>query len=90
MSNSTSAARDVVRDFHTRVDEIDLSAIDAETGSSGNNAFTFIGRDTFDGEAGQLRFKSGILRGDVDGDGATDLMIELAGITKVVAGDFIL
>lgn len=73
--------RDVVTDFKAlQGDRIDLSAIDAVTGSPGNDVFAFIGAAAFSGAAGQLRFDAGILAGDVTGDGVADFEIQLAGV----------
>ena len=81
-------------------DRIDLSAIDASTKVSGNNAFTFIGKGVFTGVAGQLHYKlqdlSGsandrtFIEGDLNGDKIVDFQIELNGIKALVAADFIL
>ena len=64
---------------------IDLSTIDTKSGSAIINvAFTFIGNNiTFSNIAGQLRFDtaSGISSGDIDGKGAADFEIQLAGVT---------
>src|SRR5690606_40377021 len=42
-------------------DKIDLKGVDANDDNPGNNVFTFIGRDQFTGDAGELRYarKSG-------------------------------
>ena len=49
------ANADVITDFsHAQVDRIDLSAIDANTGVAGNQAFTFIGNGPYTDVAGQL------------------------------------
>jgi serralysin len=54
-------AADAIGDFEGP-DVIDLQEIDADTGSAGNQAFSFIGKDAFSGTAGELRFEvSGIL-----------------------------
>ena len=71
--------RDVIRDFG-KGDRIDLSAIDSNLQSKGNQSFRFIGDDEFSGRAGQLRVDDGLLFADVDGDGAADFSIEVRGI----------
>ena len=62
-------------------DRIDLSAIDANTGLAGDQAFTFV--TGFTNVAGQatLKFLSGksVLSLDVDGDGKADLVVEING-----------
>ena len=76
------------------MDQIDLSAIDAETGP-GNQAFTFIGTASFSKTQGELRVEqagsSAIVMGDVNGDGAADFKIELLNFTDLstlTASDF--
>jgi hypothetical protein len=64
-------------------DVIDLSAIDANTAADGDEAFTLVA--SLDGHAGQLAltYDAGanvtLLQGDVDGDGAADLVVRLHG-----------
>lgn len=86
-------AADLITDFTQGEDIIDLSAIDAITGGS-NDAFTFIGRASFSGTAGELRFyQSGgntYLVADVDGDGKADFSIAFTGEIEVLASDFVL
>jgi Ca2+-binding RTX toxin-like protein len=88
----TSTTRDVITDFELGVDDIDLSAIDANirAGAIGNQAFKFIGGAAFTGVAGQLRFAAGFVSGDVNGDGKADFQIAVTGITSMAEGEFIL
>jgi Ca2+-binding RTX toxin-like protein len=74
------AARDVITDFTSGVDRIDLSAL----------GLTFIGGAAFSGTAGELRYVPGFVIGDVNGDGINDFAIELTGGPALTAGDFIL
>ena len=73
---------DILADFVSGVDRIDLSAIDAIAGTAANDAFSFIGANAFGGHAGELRVQvvGGVahLMGDVDGDGFADLHIQTA------------
>jgi serralysin len=86
-----NGAFDVIGDFSRgQNDEIDLSAIDANTGQSGNQSFRFIGSGDFSGAAGQLRFDDGFVLGDVNGDRRADIAIELDGVSGMTGGDFIL
>ena len=61
-------------------DRIDLSEIDAITGNSGNDAFTFIGTAGFSA-AGQLRYQASgavtLIEGDVNGDRTADFRIQV-------------
>jgi len=84
---------DVLTDFVSGTDKIDLSAIDANIGTAGDDAFTFIGTAAFTHQAGQLRYEvlggQVHIYGDVDGDGGIDLHIVASG-TPLVATDFII
>ena len=92
-SDGAKRAPDVLTDFTSGLDKIDLSAVDANAGTASDDAFAFIGTAAFSNQAGQLRFETagGVVHilGDVDGDGFADLLI-VAGGTEVLAGDFIL
>ena len=86
-------AADAIADFEGP-DVIDLQEIDADTGSGGNQAFSFIGKDAFSGTAGELRFElDGILthvQGDVDGNGKADLQITIDAQIAGAVGDWVL
>lgn len=89
--SAVGANRDVVLDFnHNQGDRIDVRDIDANTTQAGNQAFTFIGGNNFSSSAGQLRFKDGIVSGDITGDGRADFQIGVQGISTMVASDFVL
>lgn len=79
VADSTPASRDFIGGFSIATDRIDLSRIDADTKTDGNNAFTFIGEAAFSGRAGELRFTFNVssyeVQGDTNGDGLADLMI---------------
>jgi len=84
-----------ITDFsHAQGDKIDLSAIDANTGAAGDQAFSFIGTDAYTGVAGQLRYVVGggitTIAGDINGDGTSDFHIQLTGAIGLVAADFVL
>lgn len=94
VGESTWSSRDTIVDFGVGgADRIDLSTIDANSLSAGNQAFRFIGASAFSRSAGELRFVTdgtdGFVLGDVDGNGATDLNILLQGVTAISATDFI-
>jgi serralysin len=83
--------RDVIDDFNpdSQGDVIDLRDIDANTGRSGNQAFEFIGKASFSGTAGELRYSGTVISGDINGDGRADFEIN-AGLTKYYSDDFLL
>lgn len=87
---STSAGYDLIRDFETGIDEIDLSRIDANINTVDNDAFDFIGSAKFSSEAGELRYFEGLVRGDVDGDGKADFVIEIGNDADLTRLDFML
>lgn len=62
-------------------DRINLTAIDANSSQSGNQAFTYIGTNTFSDAtaAGQLRYVNGWLHGSTDSDGEAEFSIQLLG-----------
>ncbi|MBZ9657249.1 M10 family metallopeptidase C-terminal domain-containing protein [Phyllobacterium sp. 2063] len=81
------AYADSVVDFSSAEgDKIDLSRIDANTGTAGNQEFHFIGGGDFTGAAGELRVvvpdnAQGYVHveADINGDGAADLIIQVSG-----------
>ena len=87
---SRSSAPDLIRDFRSGLDHLDLRGIDANGGKAGNQSFRFLGSAPFSGEAGQLSFSGGTLSGDVNGDGFADFRIKLAGVSALRAGDILL
>lgn len=81
-SGVTKKTADIVRDF-AKVDTLDLSGWDADASKKGDQAFDFIGRAKFGGEAGELRFAredtKTWIEGDTDGDGKADFLVRLDG-----------
>ena len=75
---------DVITDFETDVDHLDLSAI---------GGLTFIGSDTFSGTSAEVRTTiSGtdtLVWVDVNGDGVADMNVVLEGVTGLSGDDFI-
>lgn len=92
VSDSTSGAnRDVIADFrYGGGDRIDLSLIDADTATAGDQAFAWIGTTAFGHVVGQLRFAAGVVQGDVDGDGTADFEIALTGVTAMLGAALLL
>jgi Ca2+-binding RTX toxin-like protein len=82
--------RDVISDFNAgEGDKIDLSTIDAVSGS-GDQAFDYIGGAAFGKVAGELRFENGLLQGDTNGDGKLDFEIQLTGVTSLAESSIVL
>jgi serralysin len=83
---------DRILDFTTGEDVIDLSSVDADVVTGGNQAFCWVGNAAFSCAAGELRYGfDGVdtrIQGDLDGDGAADFEIVLAGALTPVGGDF--
>jgi hypothetical protein len=89
--HSVGAARDRIVDFDAgEGDTIDLTRIDANAGTSGRQAFVYVGATAFSGAAGELRFADGLLVGDVDGDGAADFEVEMEGVAALGNDDLLL
>lgn len=84
LSDSTvaSSGRDTIFDFSgAGGDKIDLSRIDANSKTTTDDVFSFIGKKDFSGKVGELRYdqkSSGTyIYGDVDGDRKSDFAIHL-------------
>ncbi|NTV68192.1 MAG: hypothetical protein HGB06_11070, partial [Chlorobaculum sp.] len=84
-SGITEDEMDVILDFVSRQDKLDLSGIDANTARSGDQAFSrvILGSSSSFTSAGQLRFDSaeGILYGNTDGDAQAEFAIRLDGVS---------
>lgn len=78
IEDSLVGSSDTILDFASG-DRIDLTKIDADSATEGNQAFTFIDGNAFTGVAGQLRAENAggawIVQGDVDGNGVADFEI---------------
>lgn len=90
-----SGGRDTIQDFSaSQRDRIDLRAIDANTKASGNQAFSFIGKNGFHDKAGELRYEKygsgALVSGDVNGDGNADFSIYVKGLASLSKSYFIL
>jgi Ca2+-binding RTX toxin-like protein len=92
-SDGKKLVPDMLTDFLSGTDKIDLHLMDANTGTGADDAFSWIGSSAFSGVAGQLRadvIGSQVhIYGDVNGDGRADLHIIASG-TQILVTDFIL
>ena len=96
-AESTVAAPDRITDFSYGTtagsDKVGLSFIDANTGLSGDQDFTYIGSSAFSGTAGELRVASAgsgswLASGDVNGDAVADFAIMIQSTSAPVADWF--
>ncbi|HEX9964744.1 MAG TPA: M10 family metallopeptidase C-terminal domain-containing protein [Allosphingosinicella sp.] len=87
------SGNDRIADFVSGSDRISLSEIDANSGTAGDQAFTFIGGAAFSNSAGELRSYSqggeNFLAGDVNGDGLADFTINLGSAAAAVSDFFL-
>lgn len=94
-AESTPTGRDTIRDFALG-DLIDLSRIDSDTLTPGDQAFSFIGAAAFSNKAGELRLSQGglgwLVQGDTDGNGIADFEVSLIVIDAhtITGADFLL
>ncbi|PSJ40697.1 M10 family metallopeptidase C-terminal domain-containing protein [Allosphingosinicella deserti] len=95
VGDSRLGAADLITDFvRSQGDRIHLGSIDANTKLSGDQAFKFIGSQSFTSTPGQLRVETSggntTIYGDVDGNGLADLQIVAQGQIPLMSSDFIL
>jgi len=88
--SGTGRNRDRISDFkHSQGDRLDLSALDADSTTDGDQGFTIV--TAFSNDAGQLLLRGRVLQGDVNGDGRADFEIEVVGLKVVdLASDLVL
>jgi hypothetical protein len=76
------AKRDRILDFNpAQGDRLGITAVLGLDASLAGETWQFIGTAAFSGTAAQLRFANGVLSGDRNGDGRSDLSIALSQIT---------
>src|SRR5262249_1590467 len=95
-----SGLRDIVTDFQSGRDKIDLSTIDTDPTKKGDQGFRFIGTQSFGGKNAELRYQSfdqpvtandiTVVSGDLNGDKVADFEIELNWIVNPTSKDFVL
>ncbi len=86
--------RDIITDFTSGEDRIEISRIDADVTVGLVQDFNFIADAAFSNTAGELRYEqidgNTIVMADRDGDGMADFEIELTGLVDMVVTDFLL
>ena len=94
LGDAAPAGLDRVMDFVQGVDRIDLSALDANAGMAGDQAFSFSAAKPFFTSAGDLWVEStlagAMVKGDVNGDGVEDFRLLVSGVWALTAADFAL
>lgn len=97
VSDSTIKApgRDFIADFNRQAgDKVDLSGLDADTRTPGDQAFLTLGFGGYVGTGAALRYSISDniprLYGDVNGDGKDDFCIQIKGVDELMIEDFIL
>ena len=90
VADSSARRPDMIHDFLSGTDKLDLSDIDANGALPGDTSFTYIGNQAFHGVAGELRSDFATVQGDTDGDGVADFQIDFANGGPTKAADIIL
>jgi serralysin len=86
-----ASSRDVIYDFVSGTDQIDLRLLDANTSVSGDQAFVFAGSAATAYAVWVTSAGSDLLlRGDNDGDGVADFEIMISNTVSFGAGDVLL
>ena len=94
VEDSRTAARDILYDFETGEDLIDLRGVDARADStSTNNVFAFSDTEAAAYSVWWRNTEDGtgvVVSADVNGDTGADFQVRLAGVTQVTVDDFVL
>ena len=83
--------RDVIKDFATGQDVLDVAGIDADSTIPGHQSFRWVGKATLTGAAQLGYYVSGgntIVRASTDADAAAEVEIQLTGTKTLTPGDF--
>lgn len=86
--------RNVITDFTSGEDRIEISRFDADVTQGFRQSFDFLSDAAFSNTAGELRYTADggitLVQADTNGDGVADFEIELAGEKALQTGDFLL
>lgn len=93
--DSPNGNADRIKDFSAAEgDVIDFSYMDADSRTSADESFAWLGTGAFTGAGAQLRYNivgsDSHIEGDVNGDGIADFTIVVEGTTTLVAANFML
>lgn len=94
-SDAPTSGLEIISDFVSGVDKIDLKAIDAKSTTSANDTFTFLSSAPSEGNAhGVVWFEvqdgNGILYGSTNTDTSPEFQIQLTGVSSILVGDLVL
>ena len=101
-TGKTVATRDLIQDFTSGTDKLDVFLMDANGALAGNGTFVFLATQgaAFTNVAGQLHYvwednvnnalDKTIIEGDFNGDSLADFQIELTGLKTLLVTDFVL
>lgn len=85
------ATWDIITDFNVNEDRLDISEIDANLLTPGDQAFTQIISSTANfSAAGQLKMYNGILYGNINSDPVAEFAIQLTGLNNISMTQLIL
>jgi Ca2+-binding RTX toxin-like protein len=91
--SASTANGDVITDFYSGFDTLDLRSIDANPNRRGDQSFAWLDTGAFTGKAGQLREydQDGkhFIAGDINGDRIADFTIEVAGSSNLSSLDIL-
>src|SRR5262249_13829155 len=92
--------RDVITDFQQGLDHIDVSTIAANPTRARDQSFKSSGRKAFSARGAELHSQPfaqpgtandiTVVRGDINGEKVADFEIEISGLVKLAASDFLL
>lgn len=91
VESRAGTARDVIFDFQSGVDDIDLRALDANVKLAGDQAFAFSGQTARANAVWYVKLGSDLLlRADIDGNTSFDFEVHLKALGTLVARDLLL
>jgi Ca2+-binding RTX toxin-like protein len=91
LESANSSARDVIQNFSAGVDDINLKAIDANSGVGGDQTFAYSGANAAAHSVWLVKAGGNTtVYADVNGDRTADFSIRLLGVTALSQLDFLL